>query len=91
MRAKERTIKHYETQLKTTENKVQTAKDDANEAKTRFELHQREQRREHEETERRLTHELRQAQGGNDKDLPIAKLRHELHQANWRHGRKPKK
>ena len=81
MRAKERTTRHYETQLKATEDKVHTAKNDAYEAKTRFERHQREQLREHEETERRLTHVLRQAQSNSGKDLLMAKLRHELHQS----------
>ena len=67
--------------MKATEENVQTAKFDVHEAQTCYARHQRQQLREH-ETERRLTHELRQAESYQDKlDLPTAKLRQELHQS----------
>ena len=64
------------------EERVKQIQTDAYEAKTKHEKYQRQQKREHEDTERRLTNELRQAtQDYRPATVPDTELRQELQQA----------
>ena len=61
-RAAERAARHREAQMSSAEDKVKQVQTDAYEAKTKHEKYQRQQRRDHEDLERRLANELRQAE-----------------------------